>query len=99
MTGNDVQAAVQFLVEEQDKKIRREQENLERQAEIQYNSIPVYRSLLFYRSKHGTNCMNLQGTAEIWCYSYEQAHRFATVRVFGFSRVSNRKLCDLIFPS
>lgn len=48
MTGNDIQAAVQFLIEEQDKKIRREQENLERQVEIKYNSIPVHRSLLFY---------------------------------------------------
>ncbi|XP_074579653.1 uncharacterized protein LOC141836135 [Curcuma longa] len=45
MTGNDIQAAVQFLIEEQDKKIRREQENLERQVEIKeqqkYGATPM----------------------------------------------------------
>ncbi|KAG6511264.1 hypothetical protein ZIOFF_029321 [Zingiber officinale] len=45
MTGNDIQMAVQFLVEEQDKKILREQENLQREAEIRqqqkYGATPM----------------------------------------------------------
>lgn len=34
MTGQDIQSAVDFLVEERARKMRRKQENFQRQAEI-----------------------------------------------------------------
>ncbi|RRT55481.1 hypothetical protein B296_00032323 [Ensete ventricosum] len=39
MTGQDVQSAVHFLVEEQARKILRKQENIQRQAEILYRHL------------------------------------------------------------